>query len=175
MCCRPRVAAVPGVRVRQLLALLISSCEHNGVVKGLRAAERDVGLQGVDEARGVHLDELHLGQVRVAARQGEEFVGVVLDRSDAAEQHDLPDRAVRHRRPEALLHEVGEAAPRWHTDGELEPTPVRCMAAYQTRRGSGVPCPRKKVSHRFSHGSGSSLSSKVGNSRRTRGWKWASS
>jgi hypothetical protein len=43
--------------------------------------ERDVGLQGVDEAGGVHLDELHLGQVRVAARQGEEFVGVVLDRS----------------------------------------------------------------------------------------------
>jgi hypothetical protein len=44
-----------------------------------------------------------------------------------------------------------------------------CVApvAYQTRRRSGVPCPRKNVSQWFNQGRGSSFPSNVRNSRWT--------
>jgi hypothetical protein len=41
------------------------------------------------------------------------------------------------------------------------------MVAYHTRQSSGVPWPRKNVSHWFNHVSGSSFPSKQGNSNRT--------
>jgi len=112
------VSRIGGIKLQ---ALLIGAGQHDAVVEGLRAAECDVGLEGVHQSRHVHLDELQLGEVCVTTCQGEEFVSVVLDRARAAKEHDLVDRAVRHGQSETLLHELGEAAPRQCAPREFQP------------------------------------------------------
>jgi hypothetical protein len=75
----PGAATVAGVRQGQELALFVDTHQHDGVVKGGWTAKCDVHLQGIHQPLSVHLHELLLGEVRVVARQGEEFVGVDLD------------------------------------------------------------------------------------------------
>jgi hypothetical protein len=86
----------------ELHALLIGAGEHDGIVKVGWPAEGDVGLQGVDQARGVDLDELLLGEVGAAAGKGEELVGVLLDGARAAEEHELFDGTIGHGRSEVV-------------------------------------------------------------------------
>lgn len=145
----------------QQQALFVGTGEHDGVVEGLRSVERDIGLQRVEQSRRVHLDQLRLGNVRVAASQGEEFVGVVLDGAGTTEEHDLADGPVGHGRAEALLDQLGEAA--------------QCPrdAAPRTRL-VGVPScsgPERTSRSGYATKGGSSLPSNVGNSRQVRGWK----
>jgi hypothetical protein len=61
------------------------------------------------------------GEVGVAARQGQELVGVIFNRGGAAKQHELAHGAVRHGRSEALLRELCEASPRRRARGEFQP------------------------------------------------------
>jgi hypothetical protein len=91
--------------------LFAGAGEHDGVVKGLRPAERYISLERVHQPRRVHLDELLLGEIRVAAG----ICGVVLNRGDAAEEHNLTDG----------LSVMGG--------------PKRCCTSWAKRRQEGVP------------------------------------
>lgn len=110
---------MPRIGGSKLQTLLVGTGEHDGIVQGLLPAERDVSLEGVHQPRCVHLDELLLGEISIATGQGEELVGVVLDRADTAEEHDLADRGIRHGRTETLMHELSEATPGWCARREL--------------------------------------------------------
>jgi hypothetical protein len=91
-----RAVAAAGRLIRrvQLHALLIGAGEHNCVVQRRRPAEGDVRLEGVAEAGRVNLDELVVGEVRIAAGQGEELFGVLFDGPDAAEKDQLAQRTL---------------------------------------------------------------------------------
>ena len=45
--------------------MLVGPREHNGLVEGLRPAERDIGLERVDEAGDVELNLLGLGKLGI--------------------------------------------------------------------------------------------------------------
>jgi hypothetical protein len=55
------------------------------------------------------------------SRQGEseELIRVVVDRPRASEEDEFAEGTVSHGRPEALLDELDEVAPRWRPGGEI--------------------------------------------------------
>jgi hypothetical protein len=64
-------------------------------------------------------NELVVGEVRVAAGQGEELVSVLLAGPGAAEEDQLAEGAIRRWRPESLVDELYEPAPGQRTGREL--------------------------------------------------------